>query len=312
MKKPLDKKCRDFVTVCLSSLLLVLAGCGESGSGPAGPPGAPRPNSGGPKMSSSNVMPTPRPMSPVGITTSGPPIGNHPPDKEKPPENTEGKTDKNPFAPVVKVEQAGNLVSLASEIIAAGVNPFLSRLPKPVKVETANADGSSATANAKPAAPPVDPLDAVTLLGIVYSAKSPIALISVVGSASTSQLVRPGDVITLTDGQATVARITQSSIDIHLLGEKKDKKTLPIPDIVGYGSSKASSEPSTSGAEAGGEGASSGATPSAAPAAPSAGMSGSTGGGPLSNLKKLADGLAGSLAGKSSGSKGPNVVLTEP
>jgi hypothetical protein len=271
----------------------------------------------GPKMAS-GIGPVQRPTSPVGITPGGPPNSVEPGDKankEKSPESGEPNKDaNNPFAPMVKIEQAGNIVSLASEIIAAGVNPFFSRMPRPIQTETVSSDGSQPTDSAQGAAPPpppADPLDSVKLLGIVYSVKTPIALVSVNGAIQTSQLVKMGDVLDLGEGRATVAHITQTSIEIQLLGSKKEKRTLPIPDIVGYGASKTKADSPESADAGSGQSATDKSPDSAASASSKAGGDA----GPLSNLKKLAENLSGgadSGPGRGSSAKAPTVVLTEP
>jgi hypothetical protein len=321
MKKPLDKKCRDLVLVCIASAMLTLAGCGESGGGPVGPPGAFGPNV-GPKVSSPGVMPGPRHTALVGPAPTGLPTPIAPtpePDKEKPaPESDSNKTD-NPLGPATKVEQAGNIVSLASEIIAAGTNPFLSHMPKPLIAETGNVDAGQ-TATTEAPAPPADPLDGVKLLGIVYSPQAPIALVAVEGAESASQLVKPGDLISLGTGQeARIARITQGSIDVQLSGTQKEKRTFVIPDIVGYGANKA--EPAAKPAT---DEESPGSSPTGAPTGLPTGSAGTPMGkpapsarpvkGPLSNLKNLAAGLMGGAATAQGGpsAKAPNVVLTEP
>lgn len=321
MKKPLDKKCRDFVLVCIASTMLTLAGCGESGGGPVGPPGAFGPNV-GPKASSPGLMPGPRHTALVGPAPTGLPTAIAPaPDKEKPAPNSDSNKTDNPLAPVIKVEQAGNLVSLASEIIAAGANPFLSHMPKPLVADTGNADAGQSTPTEAPA-PPADPLDGVKLLGIVYSPQAPIALVAVDGAESASQLVKPGDIISLGTGQeARVARITQGSIDIQLSGAQKEKRTFVIPDIVGYGTkTEAPASSSGSGAAPDGDLPPNNSSPTAMPGGPGSPMGKQSPGaspmssGPLSNLKNLAAGLMGGAASQGGGSSGkaPNVVLTEP
>ena len=233
MNKPLNKRYRAFAIGCVASLLLIITGCDDSGVGPVGPPGAMRGSAGGLSTLATR-------SSSVGPATVAPKIGvpvvpasdASSVDKDKSPEvNEVKKEDGNPLAPAAPIEQGGNIVNLASDLISAGVNPFLNRLPKALQIETATADGSTAAQNTPP---PADPLDAVKLMGIIYSAKYPIALVSVSGARSSSQLVRVGDLLTLSNGRALVARITPDSVDVQLQDRSQERRTLSIPDIIGY------------------------------------------------------------------------------
>ena len=338
--------------LCLAGMLLALAGCGESGgpSGPPGahpmmgPPGAPRPGV-GPMASGGSSGIGPNASASPGLAPPGlnPPHVASTPNKDKTGFGVEGdKKDDNPLASVIKIEEAGNLVNLASEIIAAGVNPFFSRLPRPLQPDPTIAEaGTVPTTDGQTLpAPPADPLDGINLLGIVYNPKSPIALISVPNAKYASQVVRTGDLLTLDQGQAIVGKITQQSIDIQMLGkqtDKKGKRTILIPDIIGYASAQGSTD-SGGGSSSSGGGPASGDSGSALGSAPSTpkpasrpsvqsgggpgglghggaipagGMAGSpmgTGSTGLSNLKRLASGVTGSSAA----SPGANVVLKEP
>jgi hypothetical protein len=250
LDKTLDKKCLALMMVCLSSGMLVLTGCEGSGgpSGPpgarpmGGPPGASRPGA-GPALSARPPGVRPNPAATVGVSpVIAPPGPVRPPEKERttPEPESEKKPEGGQLASIFKVENAGNLVNLASDLIAAGVNPFLNRLPKPLQPEAAE----TGQQEAQPAPqPPADPLDAIKLLGIVYNSKAPIALISVENAKYASQLVRPGDMVTLEAANATIGRITQTSIELLLTGPNKEKRTMVLPDIVGYGSSKTETSP---------------------------------------------------------------------
>lgn len=323
--------------VCLSSFMLALTGCGESGgpggppgAHPMGPPGAPRPSVG--PAAASGMSAGIGPTAPIGPSIPHPVA--KPDDKEKPAtDSDENKTDNNPLAPVAKIEEAGNLVNLASEIIAANVNPFLSRLPKPLQPDIGSVNTGQPTDGgqaAPPPPPPVDPLDSVKLLGIVYNPRSPIALVAVSGAAYPSQVVRTGDVVALEAGQAIIGKISQQSINIKLLGPKPEKRTMVLPDIVGYSAAnQAPAAPSGGDGSAAGPGMPGGGfgslmgggpqgSPQAAPPggqqAPSQGA-GSMGNGAFSNLQNLANSLmgGGNTSGNASkGQKSPNVVLTEP
>ena len=294
--------------------MLLLAGCGESG-GPAGPPGA-RPMVGPPgpmKPESAHTVsigPSTgiKPASPVGMPTPDTSLAKDKPDSP----GVGSKPGDNPLAPVLKVEQAGDPVNLASEIIAAGVNPFLSRLPKPLLPDTEKPDQTPQVAEP----PAADPLDSVKLLGIVYNPKTPIALVAITGGKYPSQVVRTGDLLALDAGQALVSRITQQSIDIQLMGAKKENRTMTIPDIVGYNSLKANPSESPEAGETSESGV--GGTkvkPPSMPEMPSTPPVGRTSKSsanapsPLSNLKKLSN---SSSNGNGTNSNSPDVVLTEP
>jgi len=245
-----------------------------------------------------------------------PPAAMPAPAKEKTESPDEGnKHDSNPLAPVLKVEQAGDLVNLASEIIAAGVNPFLSRLPKPLQPDTEKPDQTPQVA----APPAADPLDSVKLLGIVYNPKTPIALIAITGAKYPSQVVKAGDLIALEAEQALISHITQQSIDIQLMGPKKESRTMTIPDIVGYNSLKAnpvgSSEPGATAEPDLGGMMGNGVKPphptssKPAPIGKSSQSGANAPSSPLSNLKKLANSISN---GNETKSTSPDVVLTEP
>jgi hypothetical protein len=328
MKQSMDNQARNLAAVCLFGLLLVLTACEDSGkaAGPpgshrfAGPPGAPVGPSASTVASSAKnsavspvasdpnaAAPTASPAS-NSTSSAAPTAPNNPaaPDAKNsdPSANQPNKPGLfNPLASLNKVEEAGNLLSLASEMIGAGTNPFLSRLPKPILPESSNPEDPQPTQ----AAPAVaNPLDAIKLVGIVYSPLSPIALVAVDGAQQASQLVHLGDSITLGGARAIVRKITQSAIDIQATDETKEKRTVNIPDIIGYGAPKTdstSSEATNSAAADPVSATRATASSSGASTTPSPGSS------PLENLKKLAEGLTGK---KSSSGKASDVVLTEP
>lgn len=199
------------------------------------------------------------PGMPSSIPTA-PVVGNGIPDASKPVDanaNDKSKTGNpvspdgavNPMAPLSKVEQAGSIVELASEIIVAGANPFLDRLPKPV-VEAVKPIDTGVTTPAAP--PPADPLDSVSVLGIAYQSKSPMALLSLGGAEAQTKMVRKGDVLTVDAGQVKVAEIGPGSVELQSIGPKQDKRTLSLPSIVGYLPSSAASGKSNSSGGAGG------------------------------------------------------------
>lgn len=310
-------------------MLLFAAGCGGSGaSGPPGappsapagaPPGAPigaphqavqAPPASAPvspaapvtaaapdksQIAAANPAATPA-GSPPGAPVAAPPgapktDGSKPADDKAAgaahPDGTSSSdgTPPNPLAPMTPIKQGGNDVALASEIIASKANPFLGKLPKPV-VATATPVDSGAT----PPPPPVDPFESVSLLGVVYNPKSPIALLGVSGGDSQSQVVRRGDVIMVDGGSVKVSAIRRDGIELQSLGTSKEKRTLSLPNLVGYSAGATAGAPTTG---------SNPDTHSVSKSAPP------PGGGPddhnLTNLKKL-----------SGGGQGADVNLKEP
>ena len=319
MRKSVDNKNRELAHMGMSSLMLVglllLAGCGS----PSGPPGA-RPGMGPPGAPVGGGPPAASVTPATGgassqksvadsVAKSSDMMAQNNPDAKlpgapvKPEGNNDGSPDAegvNPMAPTSKVEQAGNLVSLASDIIFLKGNPFLDRLPKPI-VEAITATGPTEPGKAE--APP-DPFANVSLLGIAYHAKSPMAIVSVSGGETQTQMVRTGDMLMMDGGQIKVLSISQDSIIFQKLGTGGEKRTMSLPSLIGYTSSGATAK--TAGSSGGGGTVAKASAPRAdQPAAPDLGaiMSGLSGKAPaggmdagmdsLSNLRKLGRGSAG-------------------
>lgn len=324
MRKSVDNKNRELAYMGMSSLMLVgllfLAGCG-SPSGPPGarpgmgPPGAPV-GGGSPAASANGGAPSQKSVADA-VAKSSDMLAQNNQDSKLPgmapgqipgaPVKSDGSNDSsadaegvNPMAPTAKVEQAGNLVSLASDIIFLKGNPFLDRLPKPI-VEAMTA--SSPTDPGKAEAPP-DPFANVSLLGIAYHAKSPMAIVSVSGGETQTQMVRTGDVLMMDGGQIKVLSISQDSVIFQKLGTGGEKRTMSLPSLIGYTSSGASARTADS-SGGGGTIAKASAPRADQPVTPDLGaiMSGLSGKAPaggmnggmdnLSNLKKLGRGSAG-------------------
>lgn len=265
--------------------LLLLAGCeppsSTPGSRPGGVPGRPGAQAG-----------TGKPFTPGGarsvsqgqnnrnnMSRSGmgmPSNGRNPVNAQKnplasKPGGEKNQTVVNPLAPTVPVEQAGNPVELASVIIAVKANPFLDWLPKPLMpTEIPIAPGAS-----EPVAIAADPFANVTLLGVMYNARSPMVLIAVTGQPT--QFVSQGDMVNLETDSAIVTGIREDGADLKLMSGTKETRTLTLPSIIGY-----SAGSSNAGAGTGSLAASSPEAPSAEGMAP-AGLT------KLGNLKKLAE-----------------------
>lgn len=133
----------------------------------------------------------------------------------------------NPLAPTAKVEQAGNTVELASLIIAAKTNPFLDWLPKPLLPVEPTVTGVEV-----PAGTPVDPFAKVNLLGVIYNAKSMVALVS--AGDNQTQFVKKNDLVDLETGQAKVTAVRADGIDLQMLDDITQKRVFTLPDIIGY------------------------------------------------------------------------------
>lgn len=261
MQSLLSRTCSRTIQLGLSGLVLgslvVLSACAGSGGPPgapaAGPPGAPpgaglssakrpakvaaKPAPVGPKaVSPPGVKPADPKVAGVDLPSKPPAAGGLP---GKPDAKAADKKEGEPDTPVVigKIQQAGQDVELASTIISAKTNPFLSRLPKP---EVAVGKGD---ANPDQAAPDQssDPFAALKLLGIVYNRKAPIALVAVSGGETQSELVRKGDMLMVDDGGSVkVLAIGQDSIDLQLMGGSKEKRTLYLPALIGHSASDSS------------------------------------------------------------------------
>jgi hypothetical protein len=133
-------------------------------------------------------------------------------------------------------------VELASSIISAKGNPFLNKLPKP---DIAVSDPGITDPGAAPP-PPANPLENINLLGVVYSRKNPLALVSVGGGENQSQLVHKGEVLIMDGGQVKVIAIKPDSIELEVVGGNQ-KETKSLPSILNYAASSSgggSSSPS--------------------------------------------------------------------
>lgn len=350
MKKPLETIKRRAFFSALSGLMLaalfLMAGCEAPSGAPGARPGmGPRPSV--PGAPGAGRVPSPKngggvagvkkPSIPGGTgkvagisggtnLSAQNPLPAKPLETPDPSKTPEGKTPENntktlggilgglnPLAPTAKVEQAGNTVNLASEVIVAGTNPFLNRLPKPVAAVDPSATGTGEGTTVSTAPPPTDPFESVSLLGIAYHAKAPMALISVSGGESQTQMVRKGDVLMMDGGQVKVSSISRDSVEFEKLGPGGEKRTFNLPSIIGYGSSSSSDKADDAGA---GEGQMQTGTPGGAGkssmGAPSTSDSRGTrgrGGADLANLNRIS---AGRPSGQPSGEKSADVVLKEP
>ncbi len=137
---------------------------------------------------------------------------------------------------------------MATEILDAGTNPFLNKLPKVDIPVTAPVDTG----------PDIVELDIptpqnLTLLGVLAGAngKQSTALLSL-GEGSASEMVKRGDVIFVSGQRVEVSEVRKDAVD--LMYPDNDLRTLFLPDIIGYSGSRDTSVASADGE--GSEGAS--------------------------------------------------------
>jgi hypothetical protein len=204
----------------------------------------------------------PGPAGPAGLPAP-PPAGPSAPEIAKKAESIDTKTPdpkvvdpKNPEAPkaagegeekkpaVVSSTPNANGFLMATEIILAGKNPFAVKLPKPQPDPTKLPDpnlvqgpggqnpGGQAPVIVEKPLPPPDPFAQITLNGVLYNARTPLALISAGGEAS--KIVRKGDILMGTGGPVIITSITRSNVEVATLTNRKKRRTLTLPDIVGY------------------------------------------------------------------------------
>jgi hypothetical protein len=198
-----------------------------------------------------------------GLETPGLPRPNGipGPDTENKTKPDDGSAPNGQFTSIDKVDTAGNSVNLASMIITANANPFMDKLPKPLQPPEGGdgeGDGSNTPAVTVPDAPP-DPFDEISLMGIVYNSKMPMALIST--GTDKTLMVRKGDVISGKSGETIkVVKISRDNVELLLAGsndksathrraeeKSKDTKLLSLPSIIDYASKSADNSSSKSG-----------------------------------------------------------------
>lgn len=143
----------------------------------------------------------------------------------------------------------GLTLALAAEILNAGSDPFTSKLPE----EEASAENGEIPGLPEP--PPSNPLDQISLLGIVYRPGHPMALISVSdtpgaasvmptsGTGQNTQMVRPGQTIQVGDSAVRVKKITETLLALAVVGKPDQARELELPDIVGYSATSSGSSP---------------------------------------------------------------------
>lgn len=144
---------------------------------------------------------------------------------------------KGPMVSMDLLEEEGRTIRLASAILTAGANPFLNRLPKPPAEPS-----SPANEPAISVPPPVDPFNSISLAGILYNAKSPMALVAVAdgGAAgetgnNSSQIVGVGSVLPASGGTLRVTGIQRDRVEFQRVdGNKRERRTLSLPSIVGF------------------------------------------------------------------------------
>lgn len=143
-----------------------------------------------------------------------------------------------------KPAEKNSLIALASEILTAGTNPFLSKLPKP-KVEISPEAVPGETVEAPPMA---DAFANFQLLGVVFKDSKSMALLSL-GAETGTEMVRVGDMFFANGSQISVKSIGRDEVALEKLGPAPEVKILPLPSIVGYGATSSSNAPAVDSAE---------------------------------------------------------------
>lgn len=220
----------------LLGCMMVLSGCEAPGGSL---PGGGRP-AGPPPIASQR----PKPVAPVKAMS---PTQAQAPDAvtdtpaESPASDASSQADASPSAtlaslamPLEEMYQAGNRVMLAAEILMAKANPFLSRLPALVPGMTPSDLLADTPVDSGMPVEMVDPFENLALLGIVYNAASPIALLSVQGGETQTQLVKAGDVLMMDGQQIKVGKVHPDSVELSLLGPSPEQRTLSLPSIISY------------------------------------------------------------------------------
>lgn len=237
----------------LAGGMCFLSGCGAppgpgGGAVGMGPPGAGSPPTGG---SSLRLQPPVSPIKPASSLltpqTSPSSLARKPeapfPKKDAKDEGkdkSEKKDEKSldpskadSKTPVDTVENAGNTINLAAAIILAEANPFMDRLPKPLKPQTTDS-GTGAAVSATPVE--IDPFQDVTLMGIIYNPQKPMALVSLQETeGNKSQMVGNGTTIPGGTHSFRVIKINHDNIELQLLDDKKkEKRTINLPSIINF------------------------------------------------------------------------------
>lgn len=169
--------------------------------------------------------------------------------------------------PVIKpIARDGNrapiTMAMADALLQLPTDPFYSKLtrPEPEPLPTVE------TPNNGPTPPPiveVSPLESVTLLGISYNAKKPMAILQTENDGTL--MVEAGQTIQVEGTALRIKSIRPNAVELSDTSTKKgESRKLDLPDVVGYrnsssGRSEGASEDSRSrspGASSGG-----GATP---------------------------------------------------
>jgi hypothetical protein len=245
MKMPLDSSIQTIYSpytgaAVLVLISLILTGCEPPSAAPGLRPGQAAPSRPASPMSAkvpvSQGFASQVASKPLGTNEklNAPSLLND----EKSPE-IKKRSALNALGPITRVEQAGNMVELASSIITAKANPFLDWLPRPLlPVEIQDFPDTAVREDV-----PLDPFAAVNLLGVIYTAKSKVALVSV--DEKQTQFVKKGGFVSLETGSAEVLEVRPDGIDLRLLNDGSQKRTFTLPDIVGYRPTGSAADPAS-------------------------------------------------------------------
>jgi hypothetical protein len=210
---------------------------------PPGPAGLPAPPATDPAKASESKAPDAKNTDVKNTENQAQDATKNPDDKSS--ENKNAEEKKPDMAAVTSTPNANGFL-MATEIILAGKNPFAVKLPKPKPdPNVAQPPGGQTPGGQTPVIvekplPPPDPFAQITLNGVLYNPRTPLALISAGGDAS--KIVRKGDILMGTGGPVIVTAISPNHVEVATLSNRKNKRVLTLPDIVGYipqgGSSK--------------------------------------------------------------------------
>lgn len=142
------------------------------------------------------------------------------------------------------------LIALADELLENSYDPFGIKLASLVPPDDQKLPpmglGSSGAINLP--APP-DPLEGITLQGVAYNSKQPMAILSFGSSDEETSLVHSGDVVEIHGTKLRIVSIQPKEVIVASMDQPGNKKNLSLPDVVGFeNNASSSSAPTTSAA----------------------------------------------------------------
>jgi uncharacterized protein YcfL len=141
----------------------------------------------------------------------------------------------------------GKEVHLVSSFIESGMNPFFSLVAEHPIEDPLKDLVKNQPVEPLPEVPiiVVNPIDEISLTGIVYNPKSPMALVMFeeAGSlGSTQKIVHPHDVITVKADKILIQAIHSNAIDLKTINTKSPmSRTITLPSMIGFSGKSAQS-----------------------------------------------------------------------